>query len=124
MSRMQFRKEDMQDDSYNALAHILQAVIFSHAAKDPAGILDGVDIFYSLLHSRMKATDAQKIRDQIDVLRKKLLSREMSDGVYKSKCFDETLALWRNMTEQLNKMGILFRMFSDPNSLVTQRSDL
>lgn len=118
------KKEDMQDDSFNELKFWMQVTNRALFENDAYIMFKGMDVFYVLLHSRMKPDEAKNIGSGLRNLRNLVNSPAFhTSDIIKSRAFDQARDLWEEFTGILNRMGVLFRLFSDPNIMITQRAD-
>lgn len=119
-----FSKEDLQDDTLGALKVILQSVVDAQYRNDARTMFKGMDAFYCLLWARMKNDKSREhIEKELEALADLLFTGRSQSCFNEAKAYEKARALWKDMTKQLNDMGLLFKLFTDVNELVTQRSD-
>lgn len=112
------QREDFQDDTFKLIAGLVVEAIKSQVAKDTELLFSCVDAIYTVLHKRVKKT--KEFNKKLESLRNELYSTEGVDDYTRSKQFDRTRELWKELAGALDDGGLLLRERIDKSELVTR----
>lgn len=114
--------DDMQDDVYKILTELFIDAIRMYRNTEVKLLFRDIDAIYIMCHSRMKTPD--DFESRLEELREAIYSvpdgEEASQFVL-SAAFDDLRGLLKDLTKALDDAGILFKMQSDLDSLVTRQ---
>lgn len=117
-------KDDMQDQTFNLLYKWLLVSTQAMFEKDAEALLNSVWAIYSLVHPRMKPDEAAGFAADLEKVEKALYTRDKISHEEATAAYESMREVYLNMTRFLYKQGISLTARVDPNTMITQRSDL
>lgn len=112
------QREDFQDDTFKVVAALVVEAIKAQVEKDTERLFSSTDAIYTILHKRVKNTDGYN--EKLERVRVSLYARDNADGLTKSKLYDSTRLLWKELAGALDDAGLLLRERIDKSEVVTR----
>lgn len=118
-------KDDMQDDTYKLIGTLLADAIISWQTKDILRYHADIDSLYCIVWSRL-APDVQKdFENKLQRASQVVYAQEPDIDMQVreqelTRTFDELRTIFKEITKELDKVGILFKLKTKPDVMITR----
>lgn len=114
-------QDDMQDDTYKILSELIIDAIYALRGKDIRTLHSDIDSMYIMVWSRMSREQQGEFERRLEDAAGEIYSPDVgNDPLANSNTFDTLRLLLKDLTRVIDEMGILFRMRTDIDKLVTR----
>ena len=116
-------KEDMQDDTFHILSHLVIEMIVAYKDKNVKNLYELLDVIFGFVGAKFPKTNNKDISffSKLELIRPKIYDLNNKDQYKQNQLFDELRPLYRELNKVLINKGILLRIEADLDTLVTQR---